>query len=313
VSIREFQKLSVVVPLLNEADNVENLYNRLTTVMKRIALPYELIFVDDGSSDDTLLGLNAIHERDDCVKVISLRRNYGQHPATFAGFNYASGDIIITIDADLQNDPADIQKLVTKMQDGYDVVSGWRANRQDSGWRRKLPSLIVNWFIASRTGLRLRDYGCGLKAYTNAAAKEIAQYGQADGWYPMLFGWLGLKVGEVEVMHFPRAGGKGSRYSIFAQLNQFMSLFTGLATRPFQIVELVGAGVFVAGGLTLLWMVVDWLIWKPANLSWMFVFATLWMLGGIILGVLGLIGEYLIRIYYEVKTNPKYLIRKILE
>lgn len=309
----EFQKLSLVVPLLNEAVNIKTLYTRLTDVLIRIDIPYEIIMVDDGSQDTTPQQLVALHRQDDHIKIITLRRNFGQHSATFAGFDYATGDIVVTIDADLQNDPADIARLIDKMREGYDVVSGWRVNRQDPLLRRKLPSLIVNWFIASRTGLHLRDYGCGLKAYTNRAAKEIAQYGRADGWYPILFSWLGYSVEEVEVNHYPRAGGKGSRYDLFAQMNQFMSLFTGLATRPFQLVELLGGGITVLGMLAVGWAIIDKAIGGGTDLVWALIVGSLGIVGGIEIGVLGLLGEYLVRIYYEVKRNPKYLIDEIIE
>jgi len=309
----EIHKLSVVIPVFNEAENITALYEQLTRALDAFGIPYELVMIDDGSRDATVAKLVDLRARDNRIKIIKLRRNFGQHPATFAGFDYATGEVIVTIDADLQNDPADIPKLVNKMREGYDVVSGWRTVRNDSWLRRKLPSLLVNRFISSRSGLQMRDYGCGLKAYTNRAAKEIAKYGQSDGWYPAMFGWLGFSVEEVEVSHSARADDHGSHYNIFAQMNQFMSLFTGLATRPFQFIEILGAGLAMLGIAIFIWAILDLIFWRSSNLVWEILLGALNLLGGIIIGVLGLLGEYLVRIYYETKRNPKYLIERILE
>ena len=302
-------ELSVVVPILNEAKNLQVLHERLSKALSSLTNSYEIITIDDGSTDNSFSILREIQLRDPHLRIIKLRRNFGQHPATFAGFENAKGGIVISIDADLQNDPSDIPKLLRKLNEGFDVVSGKRLDRTDSLFRRKIPSLLINRFVSVRTGLVQTDTGCFLKAYTNKAAKEIAKYTEPGGFFTASIGLLGFKYAEVEVSHGKRQAGQ-SHYDFFVQLNQFMSLFTGYARRPFQVIEVIGA-------LTVLLSVVI----LGGNLSGIFGKITITSLlltlmigvAGLILGCLGIIGEYIIRIYHSNMQKPRYLIEDIYE
>ena len=300
-------ELSVVVPILNEQENLLELHERLSKTLNTLPETYEIIAIDDGSTDNSFSILKGIQQKDPHLRIIKLRRNFGQHPATFAGFKNSKGKIVISMDADLQNDPSDIPKLLKKIREGFDVVSGKRLDRTDSFFRRKIPSMLINRFVSVRTGLVQTDTGCFLKAYTNKAAKEIAEYTEPGGFFTASIGLLGLKYAEVEVFHGSRQSGK-SRYDFFVQLNQFMSLFTGYARRPFQVIEVIGvltallSIVTLGGSLALNKLTITSLL------------LTLIMgLAGLILGCLGIIGEYIIRIYHSNMDKPRYLIENIYE
>ena len=302
--------LSIVIPLLNEEQNLQELHRRLTAALVSLRLNYEIIMIDDGSTDGSFQILRKLQEEDPYLKVIKLRRNFGQHPATFAGFEHARGQIVISMDSDLQNDPQDISKLFDKMREGYDVVSGKRWDRKDPFLRRKLPSKLINRFISMRTGLIQTDTGCFLKAYTNQAAKEIARYTEAGGFFTASIGLLGLKYAEIQVSHGIRANQGKSRYDFFTQLNQFMSLFTGYARRPFQVVELIGGAVLVVGGLLFIASLAN----IAGSRQGLIVLET-FMLAciGLLIGCVGIIGEYIIRIYHTTMNKPKYIVEDIYE
>ena len=231
-------------------------------------------------------------------------RGYGR--AYKRGFQHATGDVIVTLDGDLQNDPADIPKLLEKMAEGYDVVCGWRTDRRDPFLSRKLPSLITNYLIRNDAPTPIHDYGCFLRAYTNVAAKELSHYSTSRGWFPVLFSKLGFKVGEVPVSHQERPGGEGSKHGFFVRLDQFMSVFMGATTKPFQFVEVIGIGTLMLGGVGLLVGIV--------NRSWLFsVLSASLALWGFSVTITGMVGEYLVRMNYEIGRKPKYLVRNIHE
>jgi glycosyltransferase involved in cell wall biosynthesis len=288
------------------------LHSKLAEVLETIRAPSEIIFVNDGSTDGTVQALRELQTTDPRVTVIDLRRNFGHHPATYAGFDHASGDIVVTLDGDLQNDPADIPRLLKKMEEGYDIVCGWRTDRKDPLLTRRLPSIVVNRLISHNAGTQVHDYGCFLRAYKNFAAKEIASYATVKGWFPVLFGNLGFRVGEVKVQHHPRPGKEKSHHNFFMRLDQFMSVFMGVTTRPFQIVEFLGIGFMAVGFLGILsclgYLVIQGQL--PAILLCLLT-VNFFLLGFLTL-VIGLVGEYVVRMNYEVGNKPKYLVREII-
>jgi len=217
--------LSIVVPMFNEEENVKRLYTRIAEICDGIRKPYEIVFVDDGSTDRTFNQLRETHLADKRVKVIKLRRNFGQTPAMSAGLDYANGEVVVTMDGDLQNDPADIMLLLGKIEEGYDVVSGWRADRKDKFLSRKLPSKIANWLIGRTTGIKLHDYGCSLKAYRREVIKNVELYGEMHRFIPALARRMGASIAEVKVRHHPRKYGK-SKYGILRTYSVVLDLTT---------------------------------------------------------------------------------------
>lgn len=303
--------LSVVIPLLNEESNLEELCRRLGEALQALHVSYEIIMVDDGSTDRSFELLRSLQNQDSHLRIIRLRRNFGQHPATFAGFEHAEGDIVISMDSDLQNDPQDIGKLLALMRKGkHDVVSGKRSDRHDPFLRRKLPSKFINRFISVRTGLVQTDTGCFLKAYTNQAAKEIARFTEVGGFFTASIGLLGLKYAEVEVSHGLRANRGKSRYDFFTQLNQFMSLFTGYARKPFQVVEIIGGLTLVAAGSIFMGNLLGIV---GARNSITLLLSALLAGVGLLTGCVGIIGEYVVRVYHSSIHKPRYLIEGIYE
>ncbi len=303
-------ELSIVIPVFNESANIAALTGRLDKVLPSLPQPHEVIIVDDGSRDDTVKQLLAARSRYPWLKVLELRRNFGQHAATYAGFDAATGKIVVTLDGDLQNDPDDIPKLLEKMAEGYDVVCGWRQNRKDPFFSRKLPSLIVNKIIQGDAPTPAHDYGCFLRAYTRSAAKELAAYSTTKGWFPVLFSKLGFRVGEAPVRHAERERGEDSKHNVFIRIDQFESVFMGATTKPFQFVEIVGA---VAGGMGALMILAALGLWiRYGTVGWVLLMLTGagLMLWGFLTVVVGMIGEYLVRMNYEVGNKPKYLVRQ---
>ena len=298
--------LTIVIPVYNEEANVELLLERLARIVPKLPSPAEVMIVDDGSEDSTVPKLIEARKKYPWLKVIELRRNFGQHAATYAGFDHAKGDIVVTLDGDLQNDPADIPKLLEKMAEGYDVVCGWRTDRRDPFLSRKLPSLITNYLIRNDAPTPIHDYGCFLRAYTNVAAKELSHYSTSRGWFPVLFSKLGFKVGEVPVSHQERPGGEGSKHGFFVRLDQFMSVFMGATTKPFQFVEVIGIGAVGLGGAGLL----AGLVIRSWPLGVLSASLALW---GFSVTITGMVGEYLVRMNYEIGRKPKYLVRNIHE
>jgi glycosyltransferase involved in cell wall biosynthesis len=296
--------LTIIIPVYNEEANIDPLLEQVARTLPALPTPSEVVIVDDGSGDATVPKLIQAKKKYPWLKVIELRRNFGQHSATYAGFDHAKGDIVVTLDGDLQNNPADIPKLVEKMAEGYDVVCGWRTDRQDPFLSRKLPSLITNYLIRTDAPTPIHDYGCFLRAYTNVAAKELSHYSTSRGWFPVLFSKLGFKVGEVAVSHQERPGGEGSKHGFFVRLDQFMSVFMGATTKPFQFVEVIGIGGLGLGGAGLLAGIIT-RSWPVGVLS------TSLALWGFSVTITGMVGEYLVRMNYEMGRKPKYLVRTV--
>jgi glycosyltransferase involved in cell wall biosynthesis len=302
-------ELSVVVPVFNEGDNLAEVYAQLTKALH--GFRYELLFVDDGSVDGSYEILADLHASDQRVKVVRLAGNFGQHAALSAGIERAKGQVIVSLDADLQCDPHDIPKLLAKIAEGHDVVSGWRYGRKDPLLRR-LPSYVVNKTIGMVTGVRLHDYGCPLKAITAEVARELKNYGEMRRFLGALVAQLGRSVVDVQVSHRPRMAGK-SRYSVLQLIGHYLDFIVSFSTRSFQIVGAVG------GLLTLLGFVVGALYFPLRFLAdlplggrfQIVVFLAVFF--GLQFTILGLLGEFTTRIYRLVQNRPLFVIREILE
>jgi glycosyltransferase involved in cell wall biosynthesis len=239
-----FPHISIVVPIYNEEENIPLLYERLTADLSRLGMLYEIIAVDDGSRDRSFALLREFAATDPRLRVVRFRRNFGQTAAFAAGFERARGEVVVTIDADLQNDPADIGKLLHKIDEGFDVVSGWRIQRQDRFLSRRLPSILANRLISKVTGLQLHDYGCSLKAYRREVVQDLQLYGELHRFIPAIASWQGVAVAELPVNHAPRRFGS-SKYGISRTLRVVLDLLTvrfllSYATRPMQIFGLLG-------------------------------------------------------------------------
>ncbi len=317
--------ISVVVPVMNEEGSLKELFKKLKKVLEELfsgepdkyKKGYEIIFVDDGSTDGSFEILEKIAQEDEKVRVIRFRTNFGQTAALSAGFKYAKGDVIITIDADLQNDPEDIPKLLEKMGEGYDVVSGWRRNRRDPFLNRRLPSFFANKIISRITGVCLHDYGCTLKAYRKEIVMNIDLYGQMHRFLPALAKWVGASVGEVEVRHFPRKYGR-SKYGISRTVAVILDLVTvrflmSYSTKPIQIFGLVG---IVSGGIGFImgvWLVIQRQFFgMPLSNRPILLLSVLLMFVGIQFVSMGLLGEMQVRTYHESQDKPIYVIKETL-
>ena len=251
-------ELTIIVPLYNEEENIQDLYAQIVRSCEKIGRPFEILMVDDGSTDKSFALLKEIRSTDPRVKVIRLRRNFGQTAAMSAGFDHARGDIIITLDADLQNDPADFPRLIEKIEEGYDVVSGWRKDRRDRFLTRKLPSITANWLIARITGVRLHDNGCTLKAFRREVIKNIKLYGELHRFIPAIASNMGISIAEVPVNHRPRLRGK-SKYNLARAPKVLLDIMTvkfmlSYSTRPLQIFGLLGLISGLAGVVIGLWL-----------------------------------------------------------
>lgn len=309
--------LSIVVPLYNEEESITFLYERVTSALANTALVYELILVDDGSSDRSYLLLRDIALQDQRVKVIRFRRNFGQTAAMAAGFDAASGRVVVPMDGDLQNDPTDIPKLLAKIDDGYDVVSGWRKDRQDTFINRKLPSMIANGLISRFTGVHLHDYGCTLKAYRREVLDGVNLYGEMHRFVPALASQVGAKVTELPVKHHPRLYGT-SKYGISRTVRVVLDLMTvkfllSYSTKPIQLFGKWGVYTLFAGflsGSATLYMKIFEHMSMNRNPLWILTVFLLFM--GIQFIVLGLLGELNARIYYEAQGKPIYVVREKL-
>jgi glycosyltransferase involved in cell wall biosynthesis len=309
--------LSVIVPVYNEYDNVEPLYAALKPVLQQMGRSYEIIFIDDGSKDGTYEILRKLNDSDCMCKVISFRRNFGQTAALAAGFAHAQGKYIVTLDGDLQNDPQDIPMILGKIEEGYDVVSGWRVRRKDKFLTRRLPSICANWLISRITGVSLHDYGCTLKAYRREVAQNIGLYGEMHRFIPAMASWMGVNVAEVPVNHHPRRHGT-SKYGLSRTLRVILDLITvkfllSYATRPLQVFGTFGFLSALVGSMIGAYLTVDKLILGHglSNRPLLFL-AILLILVGIQFISMGLLGEMMVRIYYEGQNKTTYVVREIL-
>ena len=308
--------LSVVIPVYNEEENIRLLHERLRKALDQLNQEYEILFVDDGSTDTTLAILEEIRAEDNRVVVLSLRRNFGQTAAFAAGFDFARGDVVVTMDGDLQNDPADIPKLLELIKDN-DLVSGWRKKRKDPFLSRRLPSIMANWLISKVTGVKLHDYGCSLKAYRREVIKNLKLYGEMHRFIPAVASWYGVRVAEVETIHHPRLHGK-SKYGISRTLKVVLDLITvkflqSFSTKPIQFFGPVGVLSGFLGFLILFYLSFDKVFFghdiggRPLLLL-----GALLIIVGIQLIGMGLLGEMLVRVYHESQRKPIYVIKKIL-
>lgn len=306
--------LSIVVPIYNEQDNISALYRAVTTALDSTDRNYEIIMVDDGSSDGSFTALKALAAQDRRVKVIRFRRNFGQTAAMSAGFDAAAGDIIIPMDGDLQNDPADIPRLIEKLQEGYDVVSGWRSDRKDTFITRKIPSMLANALISSLTGVHLHDYGCTLKAYRREVLDGINLYGEMHRFVPALASQVGAKVTELPVNHHPRLHGT-SKYGISRTLRVILDLMTvkfllAYSTKPIQLFGKWGVYTLLAGlgtgSMTVYMKVFEHF---SMNRNPLLILTAFLLFMGIQFIVLGLLGELNARTYYEAQGKPIYVVR----
>ena len=307
--------ITIVVPIFNEQENVVKLIDEITIAMAGQTADYELILVDDGSHDNSfaLVREQALRHRQ--VKAIQLRRNFGQTAAMAAGFDHARGEVIIPMDGDLQNDPRDIPRLLAKIEEGYDIVSGWRKDRQDRMLSRRLPSVLANGLISKMTGVRLHDYGCTLKAYRREVLERINLYGELHRFVPALASQVGARVAEIPVNHRARLAGQ-SKYGIDRTLRVILDLVTvkfllKYSTRPMQLFGKWSALTFLAAGVsgaTTLYM--KFFEHLPMNRNPLLVLTAFLLFSGVQFLVLGLVAELVTRTYHEVQGKPIYIVRE---
>lgn len=315
--------LSVVIPIYNEQECVEQLCERLDGALAKLDRSYEVLLVDDGSTDRTWSLLQQCVQRYRCMRAIRFRRNFGQTAAMSAGFHESLGDVIVTMDADLQNDPEDIPKLLERIEQGYDVVSGWRKDRQDPFINRRLPSIIANWLISRITGVYLHDYGCTLKAYRRDIIRDVHLYGEMHRFVPALANWVGGSIDEVVVGHHPRRHGQ-SKYGISRTFRVILDLITvkfllRYSLGPMQMFGKIGLFFMLPGILIFLFIVGSHLSFQLFDTAFAadFIKRPIWVMSAmilILLGVqfisMGLLAEIQIRTYHESQNKRTYVIRE---
>ena len=309
--------VSVVIPFLNESPNLKALCDELKASLDPVGCEYEVIFVDDGSTDDGVEILEAYSADMPQIKVVSFRRNFGQTAAMVAGLDYAQGNIVVTLDADRQNDPADIPALVAKVEEGYDMVCGWRFDRQDTFVSRKLPSMLANKLISKITDVSLHDYGCTLKAMTKDLAKSVTLYGEMHRFIPAVASGVGAKIAEVKVNHRARTAGE-SKYGISRTFRVILDLITvkfllRFHARPLHFFGMPGLALGGLGGLILSYLVIVRLFFDQAiGDRPLLLFGFMLLVIGLQFILFGLIGEMQTRTYYESQDKPIYHVRKTI-
>jgi len=313
--------LSVVLPIYNEVESIPYLLDELLPVLESTGQTFEIICVDDGSSDGSFDALKKLRGQDERVRLVRFRRNFGQTAAFAAGFDRARGEIVITMDADLQNDPADIPKLLAKIEEEYDVVSGWRVERWQEGFKsliaRKLPSAIANWLISASTGVYLHDYGCALKAYRSEVIKSINLYGDLHRFIPAIASYYGVTVAEVPVNYRSRKFGK-SKYGMARIVRVLLDLLTvrfllSYSTRPIQIFGLLGLFSFALGAVIGIYLSFLKLAYGTALAERpLLLLAILLVMIGVQFITMGLLAELIVRTYHESQSKPIYSIREEL-
>jgi glycosyltransferase involved in cell wall biosynthesis len=315
-AVKDGPALSVVVPLFNEEESVAMLLNRIEEVLATFTFASEIVMVDDGSSDGTWAILEKLKEGRPHLRAIRLRRNYGQTSAMVAGFEYSAGEVIITMDGDLQNDPADIPLLLEKMNEGYDIVSGWRRERQDH-YSRVWPSRVANFIISRTTGVALHDYGCSLKAYRADCIKSLHGYGEMHRFFPALASMTGARVTEVPVRHYPRRFGV-SKYGFDRIFKVFSDIFAINLIIRFSATPLKGfllcAAPFVllSGGFALLALAALLLSWSPGKAGLFMIASALSGLGVLQLLALGMLGELVVSTSDLTHTHMAEITKKII-
>ena len=308
--------LSIVIPIYNEEANIEALWKRLSTVLNENFLDpakdWEVIFTDDGSRDRSLEMLTEIAEAEPRVSVVEFNRNYGQHSAIFGAFSIVAGRVVVTLDADLQNPPEEIPKLVAKIEEGFDVVGGWRQGRMDNdSLFRTLPSKIVNAVTRKTTGVKLNDYGCMLRAYRREIVEAMLQCKERSSFIPALANSFAKRIAEVPVAHAERAAGD-SKYSLWKLINLQFDLLTSFSLLPLQMLTVVGVGIAALGFLLFVGLVVYRFVHPEGTVQGVFtLFAILFFFVGAQFIAFGLLGEYIGRIYQEVRDRPRFVVKKI--
>jgi glycosyltransferase involved in cell wall biosynthesis len=311
-------KYSIVVPMFNEEGSALTLYVLLTNVMRALGEPYEIVFVDDGSTDGSLAVLTDIQRADSCVRLVALRRNFGQTAALKAGFDAADGEIIISMDGDLQHDPAEIPAFIEKLEEGFDIVSGWRYERKDTWLTRRLPSRLANWAMSKLSGVSLHDFGTTFKAYRRETIKNIQLYGELHRFIPALAAWSGARIVEIPIANLPREHGK-SNYGLSRTFRVFLDLLStkfllDYSTRPLHFFGFFGLAGIGAGTLSVLLALFQRLIAHSEVLAsnGSLTFAGIVLIAaGVQVVLLGLASEMLARTYYESQKKPIYATRAI--
>lgn len=307
------RKVSVVIPVYNEEESLPALLSRTQAACRQLTQKYEIILIDDGSSDRSAEMLTAAAEvPENCIVAVLLNRNYGQHSAIMAGFNHVSGDLVITLDADLQNPPEEIPRLVAKADEGYDVVGTVRANRRDS-WFRKSASKLINMMIQRATGKSMGDYGCMLRAYRRHIIEAMLHCHERSTFIPILANTFARKTVEIPVQHSEREFGD-SKYSLMKLINLMYDLITCLTTTPLRMLSVVGSAIALFGFVLAVFLILMRLIHGPvwAAEGVFTLFAVLFMFIGAQFVGMGLLGEYIGRIYNDVRARPRYFVQKVV-
>ena len=308
--------LSIVIPIHNEEPSILPLYDRLTSVLDQLQRPFEIIFVDDASTDRSFDLLANLVETDNRLKVIRLRRNFGQTAALSAGFDEAQGDVVVSLDGDLQHDPEDIPALLAKIDEGYDIASGWRKNRVDNAITRKIPSRIANWLMAKASGIELRDFGTTFKAYRAEVLKDINLYGELHRFIPALASFYGARIAEVPIRNTPRAAG-ASHYGISRTFNVLFDILTikfllKYFTRPMHFFGRLGLAGTTLGGLILAWLLGSKILGHDVmDHGPLLIAGALLLVAGLMMFTTGLLGEVLMRTYFESQGRRIYAVREV--
>ena len=303
--------VSIVIPVFNESANLNALWARLKPVLEDLGRDWEAVFIDDGSRDDSLRILCAIAAGENGrVRVVELARNFGQHSAILAGFRQSRGEVVVTLDADLQNPPEEIPRLLAAIDEGNDVVGGWREERQDDAFRR-YASRLHNRLTSLIVGVSMHDYGCMLRAYRRHVVDTVADCDEKAAFVPALANTFAKRVAEIPVAHDERAGGE-SKYNVFSLAKLSLNLITGFSLIPIQTVSLAGIAIFILDAILATLLMAHRLIYGPQEEGavWM-LFTILFFFVGFIVLALGLIGEYIGRIYIEVRRRPTYIVRAV--
>ncbi|MBI2333282.1 MAG: glycosyltransferase family 2 protein [Chloroflexi bacterium] len=310
--------LSLIIPVYNEQDNLPMLFDAIYETMNSLGRTWEAIFVDDGSRDNSLSILKEYAEKDpQHVRVISFRRNFGQTAAIAAGLDYSQGDIIVLLDADMQNDPADIPMLLEKLDEGYDLVSGWRKQRKDNAVTRNFPSMMANKLISSVTGVELHDYGCTLKAYRRPVLEGFRLYGEMHRFIPVFADSVGARITEVIVNHHPRRFGK-TKYGLERTLKVVLDLFTvkflvSFSSKPIYLFGGTGLGLMVLSALIMAYLFIRRIFFLVGVTgSPLFQTSTMFFILGFQSMLMGLIAELLVRTYHESQRKPTYTVRTMI-
>ncbi len=305
--------ISVIIPIYNEEENLLPLYEQVSDVLRDFGQAWELILVDDGSTDKSRARMNELADKDAAVKIVYLRRNFGQTAAMMAGLDFAQGEIIISMDGDLQNDPRDIPKLVEKLGEGFDVVSGWRKFRKDHPVKRNLPSHIANWIISKISGIKLHDYGCSLKAYRKEVVKDIKLYGEMHRFIPIYASWFGARIAEIPVTHHARLHGR-SNYGLERTTKVIFDLMvvkflSKYSQKPMYVFGMVGLASLLCSFLSGLWALylkfVEHVSFISTPLPLLVVMTGI---TGFMCILMGLLAELITRTYYESQHKTVYLV-----